>query len=424
MPAEVVTQGRTVAPSLKKPVSTPQPSGANETVVTRESRPGPAKTSPGTDQTVFEQADLSTAGGVSKDYDKRMRAKAELADLDETDGEPSADKTHVQKTVFVPKEELERRLVEERKKGRQRLVLILGAVILVLTLLFLFLPKPVHEGKLEFDESYDVGETNAPQGGFTILYPKNRYSQVQSTADGLVVSTLLGRKHDVRLVITLQESVSNKWANQDSETSLQEWMTSHSDQIFGLPYSKFEGQQNGVRVWGVPYTRNNSERVGEVRMFCNGRHLEAISAEVPATDQGRAENMYKGCTYFEFPPDFEASCWVGQTVVTNVAPATIFSQIGEDMRREAPLTWAAIDQQLRQVLSQSVAEKRPADEERAMRFLVSLRQQQARWYNSQHLMYIDAQRTGDAKAIKTVAQRCQAVFADPNDSRYFEVRKW
>ena len=65
--------------------------------------------------------------------------------------------------------------------------------------------------------------------------------------------------------------------------------------------------------------------------------------------------MYKGCTYFEFPSDFEASCWVGQTIVTNVAPATIFSQIGEDLRLEAPLTWAAIDQQLRQVLSQSVA---------------------------------------------------------------------
>ena len=56
----------------------------------------------------------------------------------------------MQKTVFAPKEELERRLVEERNKSRQRLALNVGASILALVLLFFFLPKPVHEGKLEF----------------------------------------------------------------------------------------------------------------------------------------------------------------------------------------------------------------------------------------------------------------------------------
>lgn len=425
MSAEGVEQGQTAAPALQETVPMTQASVTNKTIVTRVPQPGFGKITPGADATVFEQADLSTDIEVSKDFDKLMRAKAELADLEETDGESSADKTRMQKTVFAPKEELERRLVEERNKSRQRLALIVGASILALVLLFLFLPKPVHEGKLEFDESYDIGETNAPLGDYKLLYPKNATSQVKSTADGLVITTQLGRKRDVRLVITLQESVSPKWATQDSETSVQEWMNSHPEQVFfGAPRGKFQGQQNGIWVWRVAYTRNNSEVVGEASVFFNGRRLEAISAEVPAIDQGRAEDMYKGCNYFEFPLDFEESCWLGQVVTGHVLSASLFSRIGQDLGREAPLTWAAIEKQLRVALSQSVAENDPADEEQAMHLLVSLRQQQARWFNSQHLLVINAGRTGDAKTVAEVAQRCQAVFSDQTDSRYFEVRKW
>jgi pSer/pThr/pTyr-binding forkhead associated (FHA) protein len=425
MPAESATGMQTVAPSLEKTVAVSQASVTSQTIVTRELRPASAKTTVGADKTVSVQADLSTTAAEDKDYEQIMRLKAEAADLQETGGEPSGDETHVQETGFAPPEEVERRLVAERKKGRQRLVLILGASILALTLLFLFVPRRMHEGKLEFDESYEIGEVPAPHGGYKILYPKNGTSVVQPSADGVVISTLLGHKHDVRLVITLQESFSDNWATQDGETSLQEWMKNHTDQTFGLAHGKFEGQQNGIWVWSVPYTRTNSEPVvGEARVFCHGRFLEAISAEVPASDQGRAEDMYRGCTYFEFPPGFETSYWAGQSLKAKQDAALLFSQIGQDLRREAPLTWAAIAKELMQVLSQSVAEKRPADEEQALRLLANLRQQQAQWYNSQRLLVINAELAANAKAVAAVAQRCQAVFCDQTDNRYFEVRKW
>lgn len=425
IPAEPIIQEQTAAPSLKETFSITQASVPNKTDGTRDSRVDPAKTAAVADKTVYPQADLSSDEAISMDFDKLMRSKAGSVDLEETDGDPSEDKTHAQKTVFAPKEELDRRLVEERKKGRQRLGLILGGSILTLALLFLFLPKPVHEGKLEFDESYEIGEVPVPQGGYKLLYPKNGTSKVQPTGDGVVISTQLGRKRDVRLVITLQESISEKWATQDSETSVQTWIKDHPEQTFGLPHGKFEGQQNGIWVWSIPYTRNSSEAVvGEARVFCYGRRLEAISAEVPTTDQGRAENMYKGCSYFEIPPEFEESYWVGQALTAKIVAVSIFKQIEGDLRREAPLTWVAIAKQLEQVLRQSVIEKHPADEEQAVRWLVSLRKQEARWFNSQHLLVINADRTKDAKALAKVAQRCQAVFSDPADNRYFEVRKW
>lgn len=394
------------------------------TAATRPPHADLATTAAGSADTELPAAGLSTTGGSFQDYDKLMRAKAELVDLEDTGARSSGDMTRAQKTVFVPKEELDRRLHEEQKKGRKRVLLILGVAIPIMILLMVFFPKPAYEGKLEYDDSYDDGVADAPLGGFKIVYPKNGSSKIQPTADGLIVSTLLGRKQDVRLVITLQESISNKWATQSSETSLHEWIASHPDQTYGLPFGKFEGSQNGVWVWNLPYVRSNGSLVGETRLFFNGRHLEAISAEVPAENQGRAESMYKDYTYFEFPSGFEDSSWTGQSSTNHVVPSVIFSQIEIDLRRNAPLTWASIARQLQLVLCQSVAENVPTDEEQALRLLAALRQQQASWFNSQNLLYMNLTRGKDDRAVADLKHRCEAVFSDPADNRYFEVRKW
>ncbi len=368
-----------------------------------------------------------TGVAATSDFDQTMRAKAQSADLSDPDDDDSAsvDKTFAQKTVFAPKEELERRLAEEHAKIRRRNFAFLGGGILLLVLLFTFWPKSVPEGKIEFDSTYDVGEIPAPLGGFKLLYPKNSTSKVQTVADGAVVSTAVGHKRDVPLTIRLQESANDKWATQDSAASLREWMNSHPELTFGLPRGKFEGDQNGIWVFSLPYTRTGNEMaVGEVRVFFHGRRLEAIFAEVAAADQGRAENMFKGCNYFEFTPEFEAGNWAGMAIAVKLNSPAVFSQISDDLGREAPLTWASIALQLRQILSQSVLENRADMEEQAVRLLVNLRQQQTRWYNSQRLLYLNTQRSGDARTLAQVVQRGQAVFSDQSDNRYFEVRKW
>jgi hypothetical protein len=367
-----------------------------------------------------------TGAAISKDFDQTMRAKAESADLSDPDADgESSGKTSAAKTVFAPREELERRIAEEHAKIRRRNFIFLGGGILLLVLLFTFWPKSVPEGKIEFDSTYDVGEIPAPLGGFKLLYPKNSTSKSQTVADGAVVSTYVGRKRDVPLTIRLQESANNKWATQDNDASLREWMNSHPELTFGLPHGKFEGDQNGIWVFSLPYTRNGNEMaVGEVRVFFHGRRLEAIFAEVPSADQGRAENMVKGYNYFEFTPEFEAGNWAGLAVSGKVNVPAVFAQINDDLGREAPLTWASIASQLRQILSQSVLENRADFEEQAVRSLVNLRQQQTRWYSSQKLLYLNSQHSGDPRNLAQVIQRAQAVFSDQSDNRYFEARKW
>lgn len=366
-----------------------------------------------------------TGAAILKDFDQTMRAKAEAADLSDPDDGDSADKTFVQKTVFAPKEELDRRLAEERKKDKQRQFAFLGGGILILALLFVFWPKSTPEGKIEFDSTYEVGEVAAPLGGFKLLYPKTSDAKVQTVADGVAVTTYVGRKRDVRLNIRLQESVNDKWATQDNDASLREWMGTHAELTFGSARGKFEGEQNGIWLFSAPFTRTGNEMaVGEVRVFFQGRRLEAIFAEVASADQGRAENMFKGCTYFEFTPEFEAANWSGQAVATKLNSPLVFAQITDDLGREAPLTWASIAQQLRQVLSQAVLEKQADTEAQALRLLVNLRQQQAHWYNSQRLQYLNTKHAGDERILTQVIQRGQAVFSDQSDNRYFEVRKW
>ena len=178
-------------------------------------------------------------------------------------------------------------------------------------------------------------------------------------------------------------------------------------------------------VFSLPYTRTGTEMaVGEARVFFHGRRLEAILSEVPSADQGRAENMFEGCTYFELPSEFEFSNWAGEALPAKLNSPAVFAQINDDLGREAPLTWASIAQQLRQILSQSVTDQRNDVEQQAEQLLVNLRQQQALWYNSQRLLYMSTRSSGDPRALAQVVQRAQAVFSDQSDNRYFEVRKW
>jgi pSer/pThr/pTyr-binding forkhead associated (FHA) protein len=367
-----------------------------------------------------------THGGISQDFDQTMRAMAEAADLSQ-DGadDDSSDKTNVQKTVFAPKEELERRLDAERKKDRQRQLAYLGGGILLIVLLFVCWPKPDTERKIEFDQTYDIGEYPAPLGGFKLLYPKNGTSKAQAVSDGVMVNTHIGHKRDVSLTIRLQESANDKWAVQEPKASLREWMGSHPELTFGTLREKFEGDQNGIRVYSLPYTRTGDKMVvGEVRVFFHGRRLEAIFSEVGSADQVRAENMFRGCTYFEWDASFEFANWCGQKVNGETGTTGGLAQIAEDLGREAPLTWASIAQQLQEQLTRSVQGKRPELEDQALRLLSGLRQQQARWYNSQHLIYLNTLHAGDQGALREIIQRAQAVFADQADSRFFEVRKW
>ncbi|MEI8039867.1 MAG: FHA domain-containing protein [Verrucomicrobiota bacterium] len=388
---------------------------------TTHSKPGPGAP-PRPEEGIPVSAPVT---GDSTEFERQMRAKAEATQLEEPAGESASDATVAQQTVFIPEAELNRRLLAERKKPRQRLALVLGATVISLVLLLVLKPKQVAEGKLEWDNTYAAATEPVPRGGYKLIYPKNETTKLETAADGLTVVTRLGRKRDIPLILSLHEYADDKWAAQKSEKTVEDWMKGCADRVFGNLSYRFEGEQSGIRVWTASYTREEKGvKVGQVTAFCHGRRLEVLSAEIPGADQARAENFLLEYSYFDFPPEFEAGHWEGRPPVSNLSPGTLFKQIRTDLGREAPLTWASIGNQLGMILSWAAVEKRVAEEQEAQRLLAGLHEQEARWYNSQQLQVNNATRARDEKQVSAVAQRCQAVFSDEADRRYFEVRRW
>jgi hypothetical protein len=233
----------------------------------------------------------------------------------------------------------------------------------------------------------------------------------------------LGRKRDVPLSITLSEDTSDRWALQDGSNTVEEWIKSNPDKMCNRPGSRFVGTQNGVRFWEVSYKKR--DWAGRASLFCDGRRFATLCAEIPTADQTRAENfLYYSDRYLEFPREFEQSHWEGCVPSTDIPAATLLSQIRDDLHREAPSTWMMVERQLRIALSKAVAEKRPAEEKDALDLLRMLRNKEALWFNSQQLQAVNAIRLQDKQRLRTLAQRCQAVFSDLNDRRYYEVRTW
>jgi len=359
------------------------------------------------------------------EFDRVMRAKAEAADLNEEPSESSDGKTQARKTGFIPQEDIHRRILQERAKPRQRILISLGVLSLGVVVFFLLRPRQSPEGKYEWDKTYSEGNYPMPTGGYGVTYPKNETTkEPEIIAGGLTITTQLGRKRDVPLVLTLHEEINDRWALQESSQTMDEWMRANTDKIFDRPSTRFEGQQNGVRIWNAMYKRRDKTMVaGRASLFCDGQRLSILCAEIPVAGQARAENFLY-YSYFDFPAAFEESHWEGRAPSTNVSATTLLSQVRADLRREAPATWAMVERQLKMILCNEVAGKNAVEEKEAVRLLVGLRKQEARWYNSQQLQVINARRFREKERIQTLAQRCQAVFSDTDDRRYYEVRAW
>jgi len=383
--------------------------------------PSPAQAAATVDDS--QAAATPPSSGSSADFERVMRAKAEAAKLDTHESESADGKTQVQKTRFAPEEELVYRRDKELRLRRRKLLATLTVLVLGSVLFAIFQPRQRPEGKLEWDQAYQEGTQPVPRGGYSLVYPKNETSRVENTADGLIIATRLGRKRDVPLIITLSEKVADRWALQDSAEARNEWMRSNPDKMFNRPghSPRFEGAQNGVRIWDVSYKKG--EWAGRANLFCDGRRVVVLCVEIPAADQARAEN-FLSYSYFDFPPEFEEKHWEGCVPSRNISAVTLLQQVREDLQREAPSTWMILEADLRTVLSKAVAEKLPEQEKQAMELLVSLRKKEAVWFNGQLLQVVNARRFQDKDRLDALIRRGLAVFSDMNDRRYDEVRSW
>jgi pSer/pThr/pTyr-binding forkhead associated (FHA) protein len=333
--------------------------------------------------------------------------------------------TQAGKTGWASEADIKYLSLREYKKVRQRMYVIGGAITLALVLLFI--RRTVPPEKISPDD-YPDGLVSSPLGEISVRYPKSVASKVDPIANGVKVSCLLGEKQDVPLILIYQEDNNEKWVAMDNATAIREWTqmvpAKEGQWTFDRANPYFMGPDNGVQFWAVPYQRqqDNIWR-GMATLIRHGRRLVVMRAEILFSDQSRVEEFLYG-VYLELPQSFVQSHWIGRQPLPVGDVSEALRQCRTEVLRDAPATWAAVEEDLTGAIAKAVVQKKPAEEKEGLALLLRLRLKMTKWFNEKKLMHLAACRQNDDGKIRELSRACQAVFSNPSDQRYFEVRKW
>ena len=90
----------------------------------------------------------------------------------------------------------------------------------------------------------------------------------------------------------------------------------------------------------------------------------------------------------------------------------------------APATWPASEPLLFGAIRKAAAENRQDLVTEAVELLKGMRRNQQLWYNRQKLERFEAKVRGDRTDAITITRVTAAVFRNPADQRFYDVRKW
>jgi hypothetical protein len=235
--------------------------------------------------------------------------------------------------------------------------------------------------------------------------------------------------------ITVKEDVMDEaMVCQDGDSVLRQWIAKASQSgdrlIFDKPLPKilFLGEslrENGIPFRYIPFESNHDGQkwFGAAYVFRHGRRLVSATVELPSSARARAEDLL--FTYYIEPaPEFVRSYWEGDGNMMPVSVEDSLVQIRQELRRQAPGTWANIQRRLSGVLQKSVMSHDSRGEKDALELLELLRKQQALWFNNQAIQIVIAGKDGRPEKIKQLSLEAQGVFTSPDDWRFYECRRW
>lgn len=350
--------------------------------------------------------------------------------------------TRVIRTRGVTPEDLAeaKREVQRREKRRVALMAFVPLVLIVGVLVLRHALTPPPEPRLEWpvgaDGSRLMGHAPAPNGGYDVVYPLTPGVDVPSNgANPYVVKCELGRKANVHLRVFLaEEQLEDKSITLDRDAILREWIerTAQSGDTwsFDKPLQKVLFMGDAIRENGIPTRLVTYQRMTETEkwfgaayLLRHGQRLVTVRVELPVSERVRGEDLLYDY-YIEPSVEFMRTYWEGTPQASPVSIPDVLRDARQELRRQAPGSWAKLCRQLGVVLQQATpAHDEPAVKE-ALELLVALRQQQAFWFNNQSLQIVSAKRDADKAKVKRLARDAQGVFTDSDDWRFYECRRW
>lgn len=378
--------------------------------------------------------DFESSVGKAFADDATSAAPVPGAADDETGFMDDDEHTRELATRIPAAEELEFLRGADRKRARNRVFGVLGAVVVFLGLCIYFWPRtPKQEAVIDWPQdgqgNYLEAVMEAPQGGYSIIYP-NADAEIES-GDGTVrISALVGVNLDVEMMILLSESSDKQVVNEDVAQTIERWKVSVSEEggrwTFDAPLHVpiFLGGENGVPVTFMSYQRiEEGSWYGTARIFRSGQRVVVLRAEVPAAERVRAEDLLHSL-FLKAGKEFVRRHWEGAAEIPDVPAAELVEKARLELKRDAPATWAMVQDLLFGALRRAVLDGQPEVEAEALKWLSNLREKQALWFNEMQFARMDALQLDDEDAASAVAAPCKLVFFSPDDQRFYEVRRW
>ncbi len=381
----------------------------------------------------------ATGAAAAGAFDDDLTVDVSAAGGGYDDGEEGA--TRAMHTRAATPDEIEHLKEQEAKRVKNKMIMIVAGVVVLLTLGVIFRPRsrapeleinwPVDDKEMYLNRFEPGPVGGRDKGQYDIRYPANGTFSKSDITGGFVLSGYVGRDRDVPMRIIVQEEVDLRFASMTSEMIVEDWieMISASGGAWRIDkpsrLALFYGDKNGVPYFRATYLRDDkgASWFGIANICRHGRRRIVVRAEAPAVEQVRTEKLLTSRLVY-VSDEFQFSYWPYTKTGENVPIGESLEQVRRDLERMAPGTWMSLDKQLCGVLSRAVPAADAETEKECLRLLAKLRENEALWFNSQQLAYESALFRGDAKHAQRVIVFTKGVFSEMSDQRYYTVRKW
>lgn len=362
--------------------------------------------------------------------------------LSNPEPEPGATEgaTRAMQTRAATPEEVDLLRESEHKRVRQRKMFAFAAIAAAVGLALVFRPRtPPPENELEWTldadgeyvDAFEPGPGGSlKDGGYDICYPGNKTFKKKAIEGGVVLEGRIGRNLDVPMRLVISETQEARFASLTRLAFVNDWMqqaaAAGGQWNFDKPAPQlyFFGSRNGVIFTRVTYLRDGDGAwFGVASVVRHGTRRIVTRAEVPAPERVRAERLLSD-KLLRLSTHMENTYWEGVPVPVKLAEETTLAQIRADLDRVAPATWVALDGLLRSLLTQAVQSAHAETEAEAAKLLITLRERQTLWFNSQRLAFDAALSQGNKGKAAKIAEFTKAVFSNTEDQRYFDARNW
>lgn len=389
--------------------------------------------------------DMPTMVGAARDFDnlrldvnRLKRSQAAADDDGAAHTMMPGDGTQVMHTRFASQEEIAEIREASLAKGRRRIgFMVTLLVIIVVSGIFLWPKQPEPELHVDWpknaagEDSLEVQASllgPAQKGGIDLLIPAGMEPQVKKTDDELTIVTCVGRDRDIPMQISFERYDDPRNLSCDRSQALSRWMAhkrkNNENWNFGSPMPlSFLGAGNGIPYLQVTYRRQEpgtGSWGGRLIFFRIGASSYVHRVEVPEAALSRCSWLLS-LTMMKTSPDLPMVYWESTGLPSSGTAEEFLSRARNELRKVSPGAWCSVLNDIWLALC-----KAPENESlrlEAYELMRELRSLQDQWFKAQLLKYYNAEIDGNKDQLAKIVAVSRAVFNDPNDARYYQVRK-